>query len=74
MIDIVGLKNRPRKLLSNIVFFVANSCRCQHADTVGAVLRFDLTQFTGNQIQGFIPGRLTQCPIFSDQRGFEALG
>ena len=59
MVNIVGAHHRSGELLDDIVFFVGTLGRgdCRK------LLTFVVTQFAGDEVQGFLPGRLNEFSV-----------
>ena len=68
VIDIIGLQYSPAEFIGQVVFLIADPGRREHPDTVSAVLLLDFTELFRNQVQGFVPGCLTEVSVLFYQR------
>ena len=67
MIDVVRLEHRPGKLVGDVVFFIGDAGRGEHAHAVSAVGIADRFELTGHQIDGLLPGGFAKCTVLFDQ-------
>ena len=68
MIDTIGFKHRPGKFLGNVIFLVGDASRGQYRKAVRPIFGLDLTELTGDQVKGLIPGGFTELSVFLNQR------
>src|SRR5271165_6579624 len=68
VIDVVGAQHQPRKLLQQVVLFVAGAVRTDDADRSRTSIGEGLLEFRGDEFERLLPGRRSELTLALDER------
>jgi hypothetical protein len=74
VVNIVGTHRGPDKLLEQVILFIGASCRGKAAYGIRTILGLDLFELCCDQIQCFLPRRLSEMAFLFYERGLSLFG